>query len=112
METVRAERAIAQRTSLNDDAAKPSRRPLPEHLPREVHTYMPTAQACPECGGELRKFGCLHGVRVVNLIFAFSSPKLNPISPQWTYCLLTRFETPITRHPIASQSSSTVARLP
>jgi transposase len=57
METVRAERAIAQRTSLNDDAAKPSRRPLPEHLPREVHTYMPTARACPECGGELRKFG-------------------------------------------------------
>jgi transposase len=57
METVRAERAVAQRTSLNSDAAKPSRRPLPEHLPREVHTHMPTAQACPECGGELRKFG-------------------------------------------------------
>ncbi len=57
METVRAERAVAQRTSLNDDAAKPSRRPLPEHLPREVHTHMPAAQACPECGGELRKFG-------------------------------------------------------
>ena len=57
METVRAERAVAQRTSLNDDAAKPSRRPLPEHLPREVHTHMPTAHACPECGGELRKFG-------------------------------------------------------
>jgi transposase len=57
LETVRAERAVAQRTSLNDNAAKPSRRPLPEHLPREVHTHMPTAHACPECGGELRKFG-------------------------------------------------------
>jgi transposase len=57
METVRAERAVAQRTSFNDDAARPSRRPLPEHLPRQVHTHMPTAEACPECGGELRKFG-------------------------------------------------------
>ena len=57
METVRAEHAVAQRTSLNNDAAKPSRRPLPEHLPREVHAHMPTVHACPECGGELRKFG-------------------------------------------------------
>ena len=57
METVRAERAVAQRTSLNDDAAKPSRRPLPEHLPRELYTHMPPSHACPECGGELRKFG-------------------------------------------------------
>jgi len=57
METVRAERAVAQRTSLNDDVAKPSRRSLPEHLPREVHTHIPAVQACPDCGGELRKFG-------------------------------------------------------
>ena len=57
MEAIRAERAIAQRTSLNDDATKPSRRPLPEHLPREVHTHTPSSDACPECGGELRKFG-------------------------------------------------------
>ena len=56
LETVRAERAVAQRTSLNDDAARPSRRPLPEHLPREVHTHAPASDACPECG-ELRKFG-------------------------------------------------------
>jgi hypothetical protein len=52
METVRAGRAVAQRTSFNDDAARPSSRPLPEHLPREVHTHMPTAEACPECGGD------------------------------------------------------------
>ena len=57
LETVRAERAVAQRTSLNDATGSPSRRPLPEHLPREVHTHTPTAHACPECGGELRKFG-------------------------------------------------------
>jgi transposase len=29
-------------------AAKPFRRPLPEHLPREVHTHMPNHEACPE----------------------------------------------------------------
>src|SRR5271156_4878545 len=27
--------------------AKPFRRPLPEHLPREVHTHMPEHDACP-----------------------------------------------------------------
>ena len=36
---------------------KPSRRPLPEHLPRETHTHEPQQQACPDCGGTLRKLG-------------------------------------------------------
>jgi transposase len=57
LETVRAERMVAERLSSAEDAAKPSRRPLPEHLPREVHTHMPSSEACPDCGGELRKFG-------------------------------------------------------
>ena len=35
--------------------AKPTRRPLPEHLPRQTQTHMPKHSACPECGGELRK---------------------------------------------------------
>ena len=35
--------------------AKPARRPLPEHLPRETQTHMPKHSACPDCGGELRK---------------------------------------------------------
>jgi transposase len=35
---------------------KPARRPLPEHLPREVVTHS-TACACPHCGGELRRLG-------------------------------------------------------
>lgn len=30
-------------------------RALPQHLPREVHTYLPEQKACPECGGGLRK---------------------------------------------------------
>ena len=33
------------------------RRPLPAHLPREVRTHLPKQQACPDCGGELRKLG-------------------------------------------------------
>ena len=38
------------------DVLKPARRPLPEHLPREIVTH-PTACACPRCGGELRHLG-------------------------------------------------------
>jgi transposase len=38
-------------------AARPFRRPLPEHLPREIHTHMPDHEACPDCGGRLRVLG-------------------------------------------------------
>jgi transposase len=38
-------------------SGKPGRRPLPEHLPRQIRRYEPEQQACPECGGELRKLG-------------------------------------------------------
>ena len=38
-------------------SAKPFRRPLPEHLPREIHTHMPDHEACPDCGGKLRELG-------------------------------------------------------
>ena len=38
-------------------AAKPARKPLPEHLPREVQTYLPKQQACPDCGGKLKPLG-------------------------------------------------------
>jgi transposase len=34
---------------------KPMRRPLPEHLPREVHTHLPQQDSCSHCCGELRK---------------------------------------------------------
>src|SRR5260370_8304894 len=36
--------------------AKPARRPLPEHLPRQTQTHVPKATVCPDCGGELVKF--------------------------------------------------------
>jgi transposase len=38
-------------------ARKPVRRPLPNHLPREVETHMPAEQGCPACGAELNKLG-------------------------------------------------------
>ena len=36
---------------------KAARRSLPEHLPRETETHQPSCEACPECGGALRKLG-------------------------------------------------------
>jgi hypothetical protein len=57
LETGKAERVSA---ATNTDAPrrnKPTRRPLPAHLPREVHTHLPAEAACPDCGGELRKRG-------------------------------------------------------
>jgi transposase len=45
------------------DASSPAkapdrrRRPLPDHLPRTVHTHMPAADNCPDCGGALKKLG-------------------------------------------------------
>jgi transposase len=39
------------------DSAKPARRPLPSHLPRQVRTILPKETACPDCGGELTALG-------------------------------------------------------
>ena len=38
-------------------ARKPVRHALPDHLPREVETYMPAAPGCPACGGDLKQLG-------------------------------------------------------
>jgi transposase len=38
-------------------AAKPTRHPLPDHLPRQTQTHMPKESACPDCGGALSKLG-------------------------------------------------------
>jgi len=37
--------------------ARPVRQPLPTHLAREVQTYLPKEEACPDCGGALHKLG-------------------------------------------------------
>src|SRR5581483_4107037 len=36
---------------------KPARRALPAELPRETETLEPKQQACPDCGGTLRRLG-------------------------------------------------------
>ena len=38
-------------------ALKPARRPLPAELPREIETIAPAQEACPDCGGTLRRLG-------------------------------------------------------
>lgn len=35
----------------------PTRRPLPEHLPRDIQEHMPAETACPDCGGAWQKIG-------------------------------------------------------
>lgn len=35
----------------------PQRRPLPEHLPRDVHEHLPQESACPDCGGAWQRLG-------------------------------------------------------
>ena len=37
--------------------AKPTRRALPDHLPRQTRTQGPKETVCPQCQGELRKLG-------------------------------------------------------
>lgn len=41
----------------DNTGTKPARKPLPEHLPRQIVTHEPKQQCCPECGGDLRHFG-------------------------------------------------------
>ncbi|HYD78937.1 MAG TPA: IS66 family transposase [Paucimonas sp.] len=35
----------------------PQRKPLPEHLPREEQVHAPAEEACPSCGGALKRLG-------------------------------------------------------
>src|SRR5271169_5067965 len=53
-----------QETAAVQESAPPStavvrhvRRPLPNHLPREVRKYLPKQEACPDCGGKLKHLG-------------------------------------------------------
>jgi transposase len=86
LEELQAANAIEERAAVASAdrpvAAKPFRRPLPEHLPREVHTHMPEHAACPGCGGRLRELGedvaeMLEYVRACFKVIRHVRPKLS-----------------------------------
>jgi transposase len=54
-----SEPVVEQPTAANTPAvvSKPARRPLPEHLPRQIETHTPAEQSCPQCGGTLARLG-------------------------------------------------------
>ena len=58
-ETTQAEmKAVVDRSSpAQEPKTRAERRPLPEHLPREVVTQVPSGDCCSDCGGQLRQFG-------------------------------------------------------
>src|SRR5246500_1345810 len=56
LEVRKSERAEAEPGS-EPSRQRPSRQPLPEHLPREVHVHMPDRDTCTACGGGLSKLG-------------------------------------------------------
>jgi transposase len=59
LECSQAEMEAAAETASPATEAKPRspRKPLPEHLPREVITHLLEGDCCPDCGGQLRLFG-------------------------------------------------------
>jgi transposase len=86
LEELQAANAIEERVAAalaaRPMAAKPFRQPLPEHLPREIHTYMPDHEACPDCGGRLRVLGedvavMLEHVRACFKVICHVRPKMS-----------------------------------
>jgi len=61
LEASRAESATvstaATVASVADRAARPTRRPLPAHLPRETQKILVKQESCPDCGGKLKPLG-------------------------------------------------------
>lgn len=60
LEAVQARQAMVRRqATVGDDepSTGPVRRPLPEHLPRETVVHDLGMTTCPDCGGELHRFG-------------------------------------------------------
>ncbi len=51
------EAAVERVTPTEEPKTRSRRKPLPEHLPREVVTHLPHGDCCPDCGGQLRQFG-------------------------------------------------------
>lgn len=66
-------------------AAKPFRRPLPQHLRRGIHTHMPDHDACLDCGSKLRQLGedaaeMLEYVRASFKVIRHLRPKLSCVA--------------------------------
>src|SRR5580658_1240926 len=59
MEASAAAHVPARGTADEPPPSKPTRKPLPDHLPRDPHVHEPATGSCqcPECGGTLRKLG-------------------------------------------------------
>lgn len=59
LETMRAERSApeAATAEVEDDARRPARKPLPEHLERQTIEHSPGTCTCPDCGGRLKPLG-------------------------------------------------------
>src|SRR5271168_5297236 len=51
------EAAVERATPAAEPKTRSRRKPLPEHLPREVVTHVLHSDSCPDCGGQLRQFG-------------------------------------------------------
>jgi hypothetical protein len=49
--------AAIERVTPAEPKTRSRRKPLPEHLPREVVTHPFQDDACPDCGGQLHHFG-------------------------------------------------------
>ena len=63
--------------------AKPKRKPLPDHLPRESVEHLPVDCCCPDCGGALKKLG--EDVAEV-LEYVPASFRVIPRSPEARLC--------------------------
>ncbi len=59
LETAQAEAETVADTIRPEAAvpARPKRKPLPAHLPRQAVTHTPEHECCPDCGGALKQFG-------------------------------------------------------
>jgi transposase len=52
-----AEAAVERVSPAKESKGRSGRKPLPEHLQREVVTHVAQGDCCPDCGTQLRKFG-------------------------------------------------------
>jgi transposase len=57
LEASRAQDIETAKSSSASAVARPVRRPLPDHLPREVRTYVPQQTSCPDCSRQMKHLG-------------------------------------------------------